>query len=60
MWECSLLVCECLTGVYLCSLPTCCMGVQQNKYIRWLAQKNTFVFLPGECELFKMKAGEEK
>lgn len=36
------------------------MGVQQNKYIRWLAQKNTFVFLPGECELFQMKAGEEK
>lgn len=38
--------------------PTCWMAGQLNKYIRCRAQKNTFVFLPGVCELFKMKAGE--
>lgn len=46
---------EFLTGVYLCSLPTCCMAGQQNKYIRCLAQRTHLSFSQEKVNYLKWK-----
>lgn len=64
-YRCSLCLCRDVSASNICWLECAFVlsahfAVRLNKYIRCRAMKNTFVFLPGEPELFKRKLEREK